>query len=78
MGDFQREQCHLVLKDDHTRPDIWSQKEGVSGTKHFFSVPLYGIHHYSLCFYIGEVSTKTSNGIFIDSFKRPDTARFGI
>ena len=45
-----------VLKEPH---HIWSQKEGVSGTKHFYWVPLYGtrsfhasFQHFLYCFYV--------------------------
>ena len=40
----------------YTRAYIWSQKEGVSGTKHFYS-----FHNFSECFYIREMPTKASN-----------------
>ena len=29
IGDFQMDEHRLMLKDDHTRPYIWSQKESV-------------------------------------------------
>ena len=54
-----------MTKQDH----IFSQKWGVTGTKHFYWVPLFGIrschasfHHFSECFCICEMPTKASNG----------------
>ena len=51
-----------------TQDHIWSQKEGVSGTKHFYWVPLYGIRSFhtsflvfSQCFYIHEMPSKASH-----------------
>ena len=52
-----------------THDHIWAQKEGVSGKKHFYCFPLYGIrsfhasfHHFSFCFYKREIHRKASNG----------------
>ena len=56
IGDFQMDQYHLMLKD-HIR----SQKEGMTGTKHFYWVPLYGIRSFHVSFH--EMVTKASNGI---------------
>ena len=71
IGYFQMDQHHLMLKvslKSFTRGHIWSQKI-VSGTKHFYWVPLYGIrsfhasfHHFPSCFCICEMPTKASNG----------------
>ena len=58
------DQRHIVLKDDHTRPYMWSQKEVVSETKHFYWVTLNGIwsfHHYHNDS-IREMSRKATNG----------------
>ena len=54
--DFQMDQHHLLLKDDHTRPYICSQKEGVSGTNISISSIVWNfmfhlttLHNVSIC-----------------------------
>ena len=57
IGDCQMDQYYFMFKvslKSSTRDHVWSQKEGVSGTKHFYWFTLYGIrlfhasfHHFS-------------------------------
>ena len=54
IGDFQMDQYQLMLKvslKSSSRDHIWSQKEGVSGTKYFYWVPLYGIRSFHASFH---------------------------
>ena len=54
----------IALKSS-TQDHIWSQKEGVSGTKHFYWVILCFISQLFKCFYIREITTKASNVLHI-------------
>ena len=40
-----------MLTELHMRQYVWSQREGVSGTKHFYWVPLYGIRSFHALFH---------------------------
>ena len=51
MGDFQMDQRHQVSLKSSTRDYIWSQKDGVTGTKHFCWVQLYGIGSFHASFH---------------------------
>ena len=54
IGNFQIDQHHLMLKvslKSSTQDHVLSQKEGVSGTKHFYWVPFYGIRSFHASFH---------------------------
>ena len=53
IGNYQIDPCHFMLKvslKSSTQDHVWSQKEGVSGTKHFYWVHCMELGHFMLHF----------------------------